>query len=171
MFSEIEIRVFVGVGANLVSPYYGAPLESCRAALDAVAQAGLPILRRSRFYESAPVPLSDQPWYVNGVVEVGAVCGPEETLALLHGIEARFGRVRRERNEARVIDLDLVAYGNLVMDRPGGPVLPHPRMHVRAFVLLPLREISPAWSHPVTGISLDDLIAALPADQICRACA
>ena len=76
---------------------------------------------------------------------------------------ARFGRVRRERDEPRVVDLDILDYDGEV--RAGRPVLPHPRMHERSFVLMPLREVAPDWRHPVSGAALPVLIAALPPDQ------
>ena len=127
------------------------------------------VLRRSRWYESAPVPLSDQPWYVNGVAEVETELGPERLLALLHEVEAAFGRVRREANAPRTLDLDLIAYGALVRGEEGPPpVLPHPRMAGRAFVLLPLTEILPGWRHPVLGRSAAELAAALPKGQAIR---
>lgn len=160
--------ILIGVGSNLPSERYGSPLETCRAALAAVEAAGIAIRRRSRWYESAPVPPSGQPWFVNAVAEVETSLTPEALLAALHAIEERFGRVRRERNEARILDLDLLAYDDLVRGGRSGPVLPHPRMQQRAFVLLPLAELAPNWRHPVTGARIADLIAELPADQLAR---
>ena len=89
---------------------------------------------------------------------------PAPLMAALRGIETDFGRTRGEANEARILDLDILAYGGMVSS--GSVVLPHPRLHQRAFVLLPLREVAPDWLHPVTGRTLDDLIAALPRDQV-----
>jgi len=109
--------------------------------------------------------VSDQPWFVNGVVAVETFLPPAELLALLHDVEAEFGRTRNIRNEARILDLDLLAYDDCVMNEPDGPILPHPRLHERAFVLLPLADVDPDWRHPVTGAAIADLIAALPADQ------
>ena len=106
--------------------------------------------------------------FVNAVAEVATDLGPEALLALLHSVEERFGRVRRERNEARVLDLDLLAFGDLVTDTPGGLVLPHPRLHLRAFVLLPLADLAPGWRHPATGRPIRELIAELPAGQEAR---
>ncbi len=160
--------ILIGIGSNLPSERYGSPLETCRAALAAVEAAGIAIRRRSRWYESAPVPPSGQPWFVNAVAEVETSLTPEALLATLHAIEERFGRVRRERNEARLLDLDLLAYDDLVRDGASGPVLPHPRMHERAFVLLPLTELAPDWRHPVTGARIADLVAKLPAGQLAR---
>jgi 2-amino-4-hydroxy-6-hydroxymethyldihydropteridine diphosphokinase len=129
---------------------------------------GIRVTRRSRWYESAPVPVSDQPWYVNGVVRAETELGPEAALARLNGIEAELGRIRGERNAARAVDLDIISFGNIVRDGPEPPILPHPRMAERAFVLLPLAEIAPDWHHPVTGAGISALIAALPRDQVTR---
>ena len=153
--------ILVGLGANLPSEF-GPPQATLAAALDALAAEDLRILARSRWYRSAPVPPSGQPWFVNGVAAVATGLDPGALLALLHRVEARFGRVRGARNAARTLDLDLLAYDERVTDGPDGPVLPHPRLHERGFVLLPLAELAPAWRHPASGRSLAALIAALP---------
>jgi len=157
--------VFIGIGANLDSPVHGPPLATCAAAVRAISRAGIAVLRRARWYRSAPVPASDQPWFVNGVIEVAAELAADEILARLHRIEDDFGRARRRRNEARVLDLDLLAYGGLVQEAGTGPALPHPRLHQRAFVLLPLLELAPDWRHPLLGRAVRDLAAELPAGQ------
>jgi 2-amino-4-hydroxy-6-hydroxymethyldihydropteridine diphosphokinase len=159
--------ILIALGANLPSARFGPPAGALAAALAMLERRGVTIRRRSRWYESAPVPPSDQPWYVNGVVEVATVLGPEPLLDLLPEIEADFGRVRREPNAPRTLDLDLIAYGDLVrLDR--APILPHPRMAERAFVLLPLLDIRPLWRHPLLARSAAELAAALPKDQAIR---
>ncbi len=155
--------ILLGLGANLPSAA-GTPAATLAAALDALAQAGVTIERRSPWYRTAPVPAGDQPWYVNGIAVVATALGPTELLALLHRVEARFGRVRRTRNEARPLDLDILDYDGLV--RETAPVLPHPRLHQRGFVLLPLHDVAPGWRHPVTGEGLPEMIARLPPDQL-----
>lgn len=159
--------ILIAFGANLPSRAFGSPADTCLAVLAALEARGVKIRRRSPFYESAPVPVSDQPWYVNGVAQVDTRLGPEELLALLHELERQFGRERRELNESRVMDLDLIAYGRRVREA-APPILPHPRMADRAFVLLPLRDVAPGWVHPVTGRTVEDLIARLPAGQQIR---
>ncbi len=111
--------------------------------------------------------MSDQPWFVNAVAAVETQLSAADLLALLHRIEDEFGRVRSVLNAPRLIDLDLLAFGRVVSAQ-GAPILPHPRMDQRAFVLRPLVEIAPAWRHPVTGLGLTALIKALPADQEIR---
>ncbi len=160
-------RIFIGLGANLPGPD-GPARATLEAALVALERTGLRIVRRSRWYESAPVPVSDQPWYVNGVVEVETDRDPVALLATLHAVEAAFGRTRRVRNEARLLDLDLLAYGDRILEAESGPILPHPRLHERAFVLLPLAEIAPDWRHPGLGEGLGTLINRLPKDQVTR---
>ena len=155
--------ILLGMGSNLPSAA-GAPRATLEAALAALEQSGLRIVKRSRWYRSAPVPASDQPDFVNGVVAVETALEPAELLALLHRIEARFGRARREVNAARSLDLDLLAYDDRIVEE-SGLVLPHPRLHLRAFVLLPLAEVAPDWVHPRLGQSVSDLIAALPPGQ------
>ncbi|WP_343038735.1 2-amino-4-hydroxy-6-hydroxymethyldihydropteridine diphosphokinase [Skermanella pratensis] len=144
---------------------YGSPQDICEAAIGALQDHGISVVARSRWFRTAPVPVSDQPWFVNGVIAVATGLNPADLLSLLHEVEAEFGRTRSIRNEARLLDLDLVAYDDLVTDGGTPPTLPHPRMHERAFVLFPLSDIAPDWKHPATGIDLSDLIAALPADQ------
>lgn len=158
--------ILIGLGANLPSPQFGAPPASLEAALRLLGEAGLRIVARSRWYRSAPVPASSQPWYVNGVAAIETALDPAALLALLHEIEGRFGRVRRQRNAARVLDLDLLDYEGRVsgpLDPP--PTLPHPRLAERAFVLRPLAEVAPQWCHPRSGEDLASLLAALPPEQ------
>lgn len=158
--------IFVGLGANLPSPTHGRPLDSLKAALLALAAAGVSVKRCSRIYRSAPVPASDQPWYLNAVAEVESDLQPAPLMARLHEIEADFGRVRSMPNAPRVLDLDLLIYDDRVSDPGDWPCLPHPRLIERAFVLLPLAELAPEWRHPQSGRCLSELIETLPPDQL-----
>lgn len=159
--------ILIGLGANLDSPRHGPPAATLEAALAALAAAGVTVAARSRWWRSAPVPVSDQPWFVNGVARLETPLGPADLLALLHRVEAEFGRVRSIPNAPRVLDLDLLDYDGLV--RGAAPILPHPRLAERAFVLLPLQDVAPGWRHPVSGLGLEALIAALPSGQQCLA--
>ena len=160
-------RLFIGLGANLIPDGYASPREGCIAAVLAPADEGVHLSALSHWYESAPVPISDQPWYLNAVAEATTELDAASTLAALHNIERRFGRVRTERNAARVLDLDLLDFAGTVSDATS-LALPHPRLHERAFVLLPLGELCPDWVHPVSGIAIQDLVAMIPADQQIR---
>ncbi len=137
--------------------------------LTLLPELGLTVLRRSGWYESAPVPASDQPWYVNGVVRAATDLSPQEVLSRLHGVEADLGRARSELNAARSVDLDILSIGKIILDGPEPPIVPHPRMASRAFVLLPLAEIAPDWRHPITDVPISELIRRLPRDQVTRA--
>lgn len=160
--------IFVGIGANLAGSGHANALATCRAALACLPEHDVDIHSVSQWYESAPVPLSDQPWYVNAVIRVASRLSPAELLSALHKVEADFGRFRGEINAARVLDLDLLDHDGQVSDRDAWPIRPHPRMHTRAFVLLPLRDLAPSWTHPRSGASLDQLISDLPVGQEIR---
>jgi len=157
--------IVIAVGSNLVADGFQTPLATCEAAVARLAaEPGIAILARSRWYESEPVPVSNQPWYVNGAICACSTLDPKALLERLHAIEASFGRVRRARNEPRPLDLDLIDHHGQIRGGgdDGGPILPHPRAHERAFVLLPLAEIVPGWHHPVSGAGVAELIAMLP---------
>jgi len=162
MVTTSDAPILIGLGANLPSAA-GPPVATLQAALRRLAAAGVITLKRSRWFESRPVPPSDQPWFVNGVAAVATALEPAPLLALLHRVEAEFGRQRSTANAARSLDLDLLAYRDRVAaPAPGeGPILPHPRLAERAFVLLPLADVAPAWYHPAIGRPLAELIRAL----------
>ena len=162
--TQEEMPILIGLGANLPSGR-GTPAQTLCAALDRLAEQGLTVLRRSRFWRSPPWPPSDQPWYVNAVASVSTTLPPDDLLAALHRVEAEFGRERSVPNAARPIDLDLLAYRGEIRRGPD-LILPHPRLTERAFVLLPLAEIAAMWCHPVTDATIAALIAVLPADHM-----
>lgn len=165
--------ILIGLGANLPTLRFGPPEAGLEAALAMLESEGVAPRHRSRWYRSAPLPPRDQPWFVNGVAMVETALGPEALLERMLEVERRLGRRRAERNAPRVLDLDLLDYHGRVVDRGAGRegvslTLPHPRLHRRAFVLLPLAEIVPDWRHPVLGKTVAELIAALGAEQIAR---
>jgi 2-amino-4-hydroxy-6-hydroxymethyldihydropteridine diphosphokinase len=127
------------------------------ATLAALNEAGLKVVKRSGWWMSAAWPDPADPPYVNGVALVETVLIPGETLAVLHRVEAAFGRGRHAANAPRTLDLDLIAHGRTVQAAPN---LPHPRAHERRFVMGPLAEIAPGWVHPVLGRQAGDLAAA-----------
>lgn len=159
--------IFIGAGANLPHPSFASPRETLQAALLELDRRQARVLRYSRWYRTAPVPASDQPWYVNVVAEVATALDADALLATLHEIEDLFGRVRSVPNAARLIDLDLLDFrGEVAPPGPSRATLPHPRMSGRAFVLQPLADLAPGWRHPVSRVPIGDLLAALPRDQI-----
>ncbi len=123
----------------------------------------------SRWYLTSPVPPSGQPDYVNAVaalrVDPGYAADPALLLRHTMAIETACGRERGTPNAARTLDLDIIAIGDLVRASPD-PILPHPRAHERAFVLLPLLDVAPDWIHPVLGRSARSLLADLPPQGI-----
>jgi 2-amino-4-hydroxy-6-hydroxymethyldihydropteridine diphosphokinase len=159
--------ILIGLGGNLPS-LAGAPLATLEAALERLVGGGVNVVARSPWYETAPVPISDQPWFINGVVQVKTAMSATALLALMHQVEADLGRARTVVNAARVVDLDLLAYGDEVRAGPEAPVLPHPRLQDRAFVLLPMRDIAPDWRHPVTKATPAEMIARMPVGQQIR---
>ncbi|MEX0921189.1 MAG: 2-amino-4-hydroxy-6-hydroxymethyldihydropteridine diphosphokinase [Rhodovibrionaceae bacterium] len=157
--------ILIALGSNLPHPQIGPPGAVLDAALDEMAGKGLRVLAASRYFASAPVPASDQPWYVNAAASVESQLPAAALLRQLHEIEALFGRQRGETNAARILDLDLLAYGEQVTGEGEALRLPHPRLQERAFVLLPLLDIAPEWRHPVSCRSVREMAAALPEDQ------
>ncbi len=153
--------IFIGLGANVAGPA-GPPKATLEAALARLEAAGIKIVRRSRFYRSPAWPDPRDPEFTNAVVEIETRLEPRALMRLLHKIEAELGRARTTPNAPRAIDLDLLDYEGTVEAPPEGPVLPHPRLHQRAFVLLPLAEIAPEWRHPVSRRRIAELVAALP---------
>ncbi|MSP51489.1 MAG: 2-amino-4-hydroxy-6-hydroxymethyldihydropteridine diphosphokinase [Alphaproteobacteria bacterium] len=152
----------MGLGANLPSVRFGPPRATLTAALAALAQRDVVIVGQSPWYRSAPVPPSAQPWYLNAIAVVKTELDPHALLVRLLAVESEFGRVRCTPNAPRPIDLDLLAYGARAIDRGGPLELPHPRMHLRAFVLMPMADIAPMWRHPRLGATVRELLAALP---------
>ena len=168
MGSAERSAIFIALGSNLEHRIHGPPRRVLEAALEELARGDVVIVRRiSPWYRTAPVPASDQPWYVNGVAEVATDLTADALLMRLHEVEDAFGRVRTVPDAARLIDLDLLDFhGEIAAGGPGRATLPHPRMEGRAFVLRPLADLAPDWQHPRTGASIQALLVALPADQV-----
>lgn len=156
------MRAFVALGANLDDPV--AQVRAGAAALDR-----LPDTRRiscSSLYRTAPVGRVDQPDFINAVCEIETALPARELMQALLEIERERGRVRDVAGGPRTLDLDLLLYGNSVLDEPGLTV-PHPRLHERAFVLYPLQEIAPQLAIPGRG-RVGDLVAGCAGQGIER---
>jgi 2-amino-4-hydroxy-6-hydroxymethyldihydropteridine diphosphokinase len=158
--------IIIGFGANLDGKY-GSPENALRACAQNFAAHGIRILAASHIWESAPVPVSDQPWYKNAVCIVETALSPHDLLKALNLMEHEAGRIRTTQNAARVIDLDLLAYHDVQIDDKVLN-LPHPELHNRAFVLYPLSEIAPNWMHPTLNKPVDALVSNLPTGQEIR---
>ncbi|MBU8546906.1 MULTISPECIES: 2-amino-4-hydroxy-6-hydroxymethyldihydropteridine diphosphokinase [Roseomonadaceae] len=161
--------ILIALGANLPGPDGRDALATCRAAAAALdALPGLRLRALSRWYATAPVPPSPgAPDYVNGMARLALRPGaappdPAALLAALQEIETRFGRVRPYLHAPRTLDLDLIDLDGVMRDAPD-PILPHPRAHLRAFVLAPLADVAPGWVHPRLSATVADLLAQ--ADQ------
>ncbi|HET7766757.1 MAG TPA: 2-amino-4-hydroxy-6-hydroxymethyldihydropteridine diphosphokinase [Burkholderiales bacterium] len=158
----MKAQAFIGLGANL-----GDPQAQVRRAIAAIAS--LPrtrLVAASSLYRSAPVAVGEQPDFINAVAHVETALTARELLDELITVEARFGRERPFPGAPRKLDLDLLLYGDQLIDQPG-LVVPHPRMHQRAFVLLPLAEIAADISVPRKG-SVKTLLAACRNQKISK---
>ena len=167
--------IILGLGANLESDQGTGPAASLDVACQRLAALGIEVRSRSPWFESAPVPPSDQPWFVNGVVGVSCQLSAEELLAGIKQLEAWFGRRDESRWAARPMDIDILDYRGQV--RPdvatwhqgaeaerSALVLPHPRLHQRRFVLAPLEKMAAEWRHPVFDRTAAQMLAALDDD-------
>ena len=152
--------ILIALGANLPSQA-GPPAQTLRASLALLCENAVTPVSVSSFYSSSAWPDPSDPAFVNAVARVETTRDPVALLRLLAQIENRFGRIRNTRNAPRTLDLDLLDYHGRI--EAGPPALPHPRIEVRDFVLVPLRDVAPDWRHPVSGRSVEALIVALPA--------
>jgi 2-amino-4-hydroxy-6-hydroxymethyldihydropteridine diphosphokinase len=150
-------RAYIGLGSNV-----GDRIEHCKRAIGAVAGLpGVTAVAVSSLYESAPVPPASGRWFVNGVMSIDTTLPPEALLAELQRIEQTMGRpAARARGEDRTIDLDMLLVGSRIIDGPD-LILPHPRLHRRRFVLVPLCELAPDHRHPILGLTMRELLGRL----------
>jgi len=153
--SELTIRAAIALGSNLGNSL--ATLEAALERLDSLPK--IAVEQRSPYYRTKAVG-PPQPDYINSCALLRTTLSPQALLSTLLEVEAQFGRVRRERWAARTLDLDLLLYGDRIVDTPDLQI-PHPRMGDRAFVLIPLAEIAPDWVEPVSHKTITQLLQAV----------
>lgn len=151
--------ILIALGANLPSPQ-GLPATTLRAALTRFPLENIEVRTVAPFYRSSAWPDPNDPPFVNSVARIETHRDPVALLAVLKEMERAFGRLPGATNAPRPLDLDILDYDGRIAEGP--PTLPHPRLHERGFVLVPLRDIAPHWRHPVLGRSVGELIDALP---------
>lgn len=180
MISSIDI--VIALGSNLSSKT-GTPLETISKTLRLLERRGVCVKRCSRWWRTPAFPKGTGPEFVNGAALISTDLDPLALLSTLHEVEAEIGRERRERWSSRVIDVDLIAYGDRVLpdeetvlrwielspeaaaiEAPGQLILPHPRLQERSFVLAPMRDIAPQWRHPLLQLTTEELAERLPRD-------
>ena len=154
--------IVIALGANLNSAV-GPPAKTFASALGELARNGIRIDAVSALYKTPAWPDPADPQFDNAVAQIETAYSPRELMDILHKIELLYGRTRGAENAPRTLDIDLIDYHGRV--EAGPPTLPHPRVAQRGFVLLPLSEIAPDWRHPVSGLSVVELIAALPEES------
>lgn len=170
----------VALGANLARDTNDLTLTLAQALALLEDIPALSVSHVSRWYRTPAIPAGSGPDFVNGAAALNSDLSPDQILQILHGVEADLGRTRPERWAPRVCDLDLLAAGTAVLPdaasverwmsldeseaqarTPDQLILPHPRLHLRAFVLVPICDIAPDWMHPVLQLSVEDLRARL----------
>jgi len=161
----VKQTVHLSLGSNL-----GDRAKNLRDAIAALRNSGVSVARVSSVYETEPVDYLDQPWFLNCAVEAETELPALELLRALRGIEAQMGGKKLIAKGPRLIDIDILLYGNEIVDTPELQV-PHPRMHLRRFVLEPLAEIAPNVQHPISRVSVADLLACTPDKSVVRVAA
>ena len=158
-------KIIIGIGGNIKSEDGDHPIKVAMKAIRYLKDYSINITNQSSWYETEPIPKSDQPNFFNCIVFAKTILNESDVLNSLHEIEYRLGRRRTLVNEARVIDLDLIDYSNKIL-RNKEIIIPHPRAHQRRFVMEPLAELDKNWIHPVLKINIKKILAELNNQKI-----
>ena len=141
-------KFVIAVGSNLNSPEGFSPIKNCNNAVNELSKFNINIIKKSSWYLSEPIPKSTQPKFYNLVLSCCTNHGVEKILKIIQIVEQKFGRIRIFKNMPRCIDIDIISFNKNVKNSLL-LIVPHPRMHLRKFVLLPLLEIDSNWLHPL----------------------
>jgi len=166
-------HILVGLGGNLPSGY-GSPVDTMREAVRVLGDEGLENISVSGLYQTTPVPVSEQPDFINCALAANTDLSADGLLLLFKETEQLLGRKPAERWSARTVDIDLLVYEQVILPSPQAwnvvvhsddpaafleqPVVPHPRLHKRAFVLVPLLDVAPDWRHPCLNITVTEMV-------------
>ncbi|MCG6558925.1 2-amino-4-hydroxy-6-hydroxymethyldihydropteridine diphosphokinase [Ruegeria sp. 1NDH52C] len=183
MIEKEQIGV-IALGGNL-SFDQNPPRITLRNATNELIARGVRVLAESRYFTTPCFPAGAGPDYINAAISFSSELSPAALLQLLHEVEAAYGRAREQRWGMRTLDLDLICYGDRILpDResydawrqldparqtklaPDQLILPHPRLQDRGFVLVPMADVAPEWHHPVLGLTVQEMLAALPARDL-----
>jgi 2-amino-4-hydroxy-6-hydroxymethyldihydropteridine diphosphokinase len=154
--------IYLSLGANL-----GDRALNIARAMEALGARGVRLTRQSALYETEPVGMASQEWFLNSVVEAETDLSPRQLMQELHAIERSLGRERRILRGPRTMDMDILLFGSLVLRAPE-LTIPHPRMTRRRFVLVPFAEIAPHVLHPVLKKTIAELLAVTPDRSVVR---
>ena len=158
-------KIIVAIGGNIFSRKGLHPVEIGEQAIKLMKSMSIFIEKQSSWYRTGPIPKSNQPKFFNSVIVARTSLNKFDVLSSLHRIENNFGRVRKNINEARIIDLDLIDYSSKIFKNKT-LIIPHPRSHLRRFVMEPLAEVEKNWIHPVLKISAKQILNQLDAQDI-----
>ena len=153
-------KIIIGIGGNLKSYDGTHPIKVAMKAISYLEDYSIKVTNQSSWYETEPIPKSDQPNFFNCIVLANTILNELDVLKSLHEIEHKLGRKRRVVNEARVIDLDLIDYSNKILINKE-IIIPHPRAHLRRFVMEPLAELDKTWVHPILKININKILKNL----------
>ena len=159
--------ILLGLGSNLSSSF-GDRFENISLAISYIEGYGIQIIKKSNFYETYSYPNKENPKFINIVISVKTHLSPMDLMSVLLFIEEKLERKRNKKNDPRTCDIDIIDYNNKVLDfkyKNLNLTVPHKELNFRNFVLLPLREISPEWKHPITKENITTLIDKLPEDD------